>query len=54
MIQRLYPLSGHAQSASSSVAALHDEDKSMVKELSEDGNSYDGTVVRGGLRRDSE
>ena len=45
---------GHEQSASRSVAALGDDDKSTVKELSEDGHSYDGTVVRGGLRRDSE
>ena len=45
---------GHAHSASRSMASLIDEDKSTVKEVSEDGHSYDGTVVRGGLRRDSE
>ena len=45
---------GHAQSASRSAASLDDNDKSTVKELSEDGHSYDGTVVRGGLRRDRE
>ena len=39
---------GHAQSASRSVAAHKDEDKSTVREVSDDGHSYDGTVVRGG------
>ena len=34
--------------------ALHDDDAATVKEISEDGHSYDGTIVRGGLRRDSE
>ena len=29
--------------------ALQDDDAATVKEISEDGHSYDGTVVRGGL-----
>ena len=41
-------------SASHSAAVLDDDDKSTVRELSEDGLSHDGTVVPGGLRRDSE
>ena len=39
---------------SSLTLALHDDDADTVKEVSDDGHSYDGTVVRGGLRRDSE
>ena len=34
-------------------SALHDDDET-VKDYSEDGHSYAGTVVRGGLRGDSE
>ena len=39
---------------SSQLLALRDDDAATVKEISDDGHSYDGTVVRGGLRRDSE
>ena len=34
--------------------SLQDDDDATVKEASDDGHSYAGTVVRGGLRRDSE
>ena len=34
--------------------ALRDDDAATIKEISDDGHSYDGTIVRGGLRRDSE
>ena len=34
---------------SSSEAVQHDDDKSTVKELSDDGLSHEGTVVCGGL-----
>ena len=34
-------------------SALHDDDET-VKDYSEDGHSYAGTVVRGVLRGDSE
>ena len=37
-----------------SVEMKADEDKDAVKALSDDGLSYEGTVVRGGVRRDSE
>ena len=33
---------------------LQDDDDATVKEASDDGHSYAGTVVRGGLRGDSE
>ena len=35
-------------------SALHDDDDETVKDVSEDGHSYAGTVVRGVLRGDSE
>ena len=31
-----------------------DDDDATVKEVSDDGHSYAGTIVRGGLRGDSE
>ena len=34
--------------------ALRDDDNDTIKEVSDDGHSYDGTVVRGGLGRDTE
>ena len=34
--------------------SLQDDDDATVKEASDDGHSYAGTVVRGGLRGDSE
>ena len=39
---------------SSLEVAIRDDDAATIKALSDDGHSYDGTVVRGGLRRDSE
>ena len=42
------------QENSSLDSALHDDDDAIVKEVSEDGHSYAGTVVRGVLRGDSE
>ena len=39
---------------SSLVLALRDDDAATIKEFSDDGHSYDGIVVRGGLGRDSE
>ena len=35
-------------------SALHDDDDETDKDVSEDGHSYAGTVVRGVLRGDSE
>ena len=34
--------------------SLQDDDDAAVKEAFDDGHSYAGTVVRGGLRGDSE
>ena len=31
-----------------------DEDDATIKEVSDDGHSYAGTIVRGGLRGDNE
>ena len=39
---------------SSLEVALRDDDAATIKAVSDDGHSYDGTVVRGGLKRDSE
>ena len=35
-------------------SALHDDDDETVKDYSEDGHSYAGTIVRGVLRGGSE
>ena len=41
---------GHNWQVNSSMElASHGDDVDTVKEISEDGHSYDGTVVRGGL-----
>ena len=45
---------GNRQVNSSLDSALHDDDDETVKDFSEDGHSYAGTVVRGVLRGDSE
>ena len=45
---------GNRQVNSSLDSALHDDDDETVKDVSEDGHSYAGTVVRGVLRGDSE
>ena len=42
------------QVISSLESALHDDDDATVKVASDDGHSYAGTIVRGGLRGDSE
>ena len=34
--------------------AIRDDDAATIQAVSDDGHSYDGTVVRGGLRRESE
>ena len=39
---------------SSLEVALRDDDAATIKAVSDDGHSYAGTVVRGGLKRDSE
>ena len=39
---------------SSLESALHDDDDETFKDVSDDGHSYAGTVVRGVLRGDSE
>ena len=44
---------GNRQVNCSLELALQDDD-ATVKEASDDGHSYAGTTVRGGLRRDSE
>ena len=43
-----------SQVNSSLDSALHDDDDETVKDYSEDGHSYAGTVVRGVLRGDNE
>ena len=35
-------------------SALHDDNDATVKEASDDGHSYTGIIVRGGLRGDIE
>ena len=42
------------QVSSSLEVAIRDDDAATIKAVSDDGHSYDGKVVRGGLRRDSE
>ena len=45
---------GNRQVNSSLESAFLDDDDATVKEASDDGHSYAGTVVRGRLRVDSE
>ena len=45
---------GNRQVNSSLESALHDDDDATVKEASDDGHSYAGTIVRGRLRGNSE
>ena len=45
---------GNRQVNSSLDSALHDDEDETVKDVSEDGHSYAGTVVRGVLRGDSD
>ena len=45
---------GNRQVNSSLDSALHDDDDETVKDYSEDGHSYAGTIVRGVLRGGSE
>ena len=46
--------SGNVEDTGDGESAFLDDDDATVKEASDDGHSYAGTIVRGRLRVDSE